>query len=149
MLAAAFNAVLTGKDFTPQYLQAHVCIIPKLHTDATHWSSFRPISLINVDLKILTKILATRLKAGIGSLIHSDQTGFMPGRQASDNIWKIMHLTHLAQTRNIPTMLLAVDINKAFDSVTCPYLMYILSKWGLALTLLDGFPYSITLPRPE
>lgn len=84
--------------------------------------------LINVDLKLLTKVLALQVNSGIGDMIYIDQTGFMSNRQVSDNIRKVLNLIHLASFKNIPSLLLSVDISKAFDSLTWPYMMNILDK---------------------
>lgn len=88
LLSAAFNVILGGKNFPPQSLQSYVCMIPKPQTDTTHWSNFCPISLINVELKILTKVLATRLNSGIGALVNYGQMGFMLNRQAYSIIFE-------------------------------------------------------------
>lgn len=61
-------------------------MILKPNSDSTLWSNYRPISLLNLDIKLLAKILALRLNLIIGGLIHKDQVGFIPRRQASDNI---------------------------------------------------------------
>lgn len=58
---------------------AMIVVIPKPGKDPTLCSSYRPISLLNVDTKILSKILANQLITVIMASIHPDQTGFMPG----------------------------------------------------------------------
>lgn len=102
-------------------------MIPKPNTDNSLWSNFRPISLLNLDIKILAKIMALRLNPIIGELIHKDQAGFIPRRQASDNIRRVILLQHLARSHHIPMHLLPLDIRKAFDTVSWPYLHYFTS----------------------
>lgn len=63
-------------------------------------------------------------------MIDKDQVGFIPKRQASDNIRRVILLQHLARSRKIPMHLLSLDIRKAFDTVSWPYLFYILQRWG-------------------
>lgn len=75
-----------------------IVVIPKPGKDPSLCSSYRPISLLNVDAKLLARILANRLNTVITTLIHPDQAGFMPGRGTDINIRQL--LTHIdrAQT---------------------------------------------------
>lgn len=98
-------------------------------------------------LLILYKILSSRLNPIIGSLIHKDQVVFIPLRQAGDNVRRAV-LTHLARTHRIPTCLLSIDIKKAFDSLSWPYLKYTLQKWGFGPTTCNGYFYYTPLPQP-
>lgn len=130
MLAEAFNDILKNRSFRQESLMAIVCMIPKSQSDDSLSTNYRPISMINTDIKILAKILAARLKLIIGTLVHSDQVGFMPSRQAGDNVRRAVLLAHIAKTRNIPACFLSLDIKKAFDSISWQYLHYTLQKWG-------------------
>lgn len=65
-------------------------VIPKLGKDLDLCSSYRPISLLNVVAKILTKLLAIRRNRVILSLIHGDQTGFMPGKDTDINLRRML-----------------------------------------------------------
>lgn len=130
LLTKAYNTILKGKSFRQESLMAIICMIPKPNTDHTSYNNYRPISLLNLDTKILAKILATRLNKIIGNLIHRDQVGFMPNRQAGDNVRRAVLLAHIAKTRRIPSCFLSLDIRKAFDSVSWTYLYHTLQKWG-------------------
>lgn len=70
----------------PSMLRAIIVVIPKPGKDPELCSNYRPISRLNVDAKILTKVLANRLNAVILSLIHGDQTCFMPGKGTDINL---------------------------------------------------------------
>lgn len=75
--------------FARDTLGAHISVKHKKGKDPT---------LLNVDLKLFTKILATRLAQHLQKRIHLDQVGFIPSREASDDTSKVLNLLHVAQS---------------------------------------------------
>lgn len=73
----AFNAILEGPSVPPDMLRASISVIPKPEKDPLLCSSYRPISLLNCDIKLFTKILASRLKGLLQRLVANDQVGFI------------------------------------------------------------------------
>lgn len=95
-MVAFLNAVGSDATFPRDTLRAHISLIHKEGKDPMSCGSYRPILLLNIDLKLFCKILATRLVQYLQKLVHLDQVGFIPTREARDNITKVLNLLHVA-----------------------------------------------------
>lgn len=96
-LLQLYRECLEAGSLPPLLYEAHVVLLPKPDKDPIYCSSYRPIALLNMDLKILTKMVADRLMKILDHLILPDQTGFMAKKSTDikylygvhpyENIW--------------------------------------------------------------
>lgn len=126
-LASTFNDILMGGQLPPSWNVAEIAVIPKKDRDILDTKSYCPISLLNQDYKIFTSILTKRLNKIIGCYIGQDQTGFIPGRDIMDNIYRTIEIIHCCRKQHLnSTAILSLDVEKAFDRVEIPYLLTLL-----------------------
>lgn len=119
------------KEALPQTMtQATISVLLKKHKDPRQCGSYRPISLLNVDYKILSKTLALRLERVMSSIVHPDQTGFITNRQSFFNVRRMLNILHSDHSTVTPEVIVSLDAEKAFDRVEMGYLFRILNKFG-------------------
>ncbi|KAM4034798.1 LOW QUALITY PROTEIN: uncharacterized protein ACNLHF_021495 [Anomaloglossus baeobatrachus] len=123
--------------FPNQTLEAHISLIPKPGKDPNLCSNYRPISLINLDVKLFSKIIAMRLATHLPYLIHDDQVGFIPAREARDNTIKTLLLMSHAKSSHNPSCILSIDAEKAFDRVDWSFLHSALKQINIGPNLLN------------
>ena len=110
--------------------QGIISLIPKKKKNTEYLKNWRPVSLLNVDYKIATKTIATRLEKVQPHIIHSSQSGYIKGRFIGESIRQITDIMEFTKSMQIPGIAIFLDFEKAFDSVEWDYIQKCLSSFN-------------------
>ena len=126
-LLRAVNTCFNKGELTDSLKRGIITCIPKGNKDKLLLKNWRPISLLNTSYKLASSSIAERLKLVLPSIINEDQTGFISGRYIGENIRILYDVLQYTEDHNLPGMLLLIDFEKAFDSVSWDFLFNVLN----------------------
>ena len=127
LLVRAINESFRKESLSSPQKEGLITLLPKGDKPRQFLKNWRPITLLNVSYKIASGCIANRIKRVLPNIIHSDQTGFINGRCISKNTRLLYDIIHYTETRNIPGLLVLIDFEKAFDSVSWSFIKKTLS----------------------
>ena len=134
VLTEVFNDIQThGVDPKTEFALGWMCPIYK-KKDPTEISNYRPITLMNTDYKLLTKVLALQLSPSITSLVHEDQAGFIPKRSIFNHIRLAKSIINYAEVMEENGAIIALDQEKAYDKIRHDYLWKTLDAFNVPQT---------------
>lgn len=122
-----------------------IALVPKVEDSSTP-DKFRPITLCNIMYKLISKILANMLKPLLPLLISPEQTWYVEGRQILDGIILSHEVIHSLKVLKKPGMILKLDLSKAFDKLSWPYINQMLLAFGFSATWRCWLMNLITSP---
>eukprot|EP00966_Prymnesium_polylepis_P292238 6748874-Prymnesium_polylepis.1 len=134
-LTATLNEMHEEGELTPSMKQGNIIL---LHKKKYPYDirSYRPITLLNTDYKILTKILVSRFKRVINQLIDKTQTGFVPKRHITENTLLCRLIQSYLDETDEAGLMLFLDLEKAFDRVSHEYLYEAVKAAGVGTDML-------------
>lgn len=144
MVTAFVQRIFRTGHVPPDMNESLICLIPKQHRPEA-MAHFRPICLSNVIMKIVSKVIANRFKPVMPVLVGREQSSFISGRHATDNIVVAQEMIHsLRKRKGLKGALVAkIDLEKAYDRVDWEFLADVLQAIGLGHSLLTVIMNSI------
>ena len=148
------DVVMTILDFLnnghvlPEINHINIVLIPKVK-NLEKMSNFRHISLCNVIYKIMSKVLANRLKRVLPYLVSPTQSAFVPGRLITDNVlvaYETLHTMHARKKGKKGSLPLKLDVSKAYDRVEWQFLKGIMEKMGFPTLWIERVMSCVTTP---
>lgn len=124
-----------------------VVLVPMLGRNPEDCSSYRPISLLKVDAKILAKVLANRLSAVLEDIIHGDQTGFIPSKGTDINLQHLFLNLSVTHTNSGSRVVASLDAEKAFDSVEWEFLWEVMDRFEFGPHFIHRLKMLYSSPR--
>ena len=128
----AINCCLTNGEMSITLRQCIIVCLPKGDKDRSLIKNWRPISLLSIFYKLASGTIAERLKTVLDQVISKTQSGFVPGRNISDCTRLIYDLLYLAQDKDYTGLLMLIDFEKAFDSISWKFLYKTLQMFGFS-----------------
>lgn len=116
-----------------------ITCIPKQDKPKQFLKNWRPITLLTVVYKIATGCIAERINFFLDKLISNDQTGFVKGRFIGENIRLVYDIMNYTERKQIPGLIMLIDFEKAFDSVSWKFIFEILEyfNFGKSIKKMD------------
>jgi hypothetical protein len=120
-----------------------IALIPKVD-DPSSLNDFRPISLCNCIYKVVSKVIARRIKATLSEKISPEQFGFLEGRQIHEAIGVSQEVMHSLRSTKSRGEILKIDLSKSFDKVSWLYLRMLLTHLGFEVPFINWIMCCIT-----
>ena len=114
-----------------------ITLIEKKDKDKRYLKNWRPISLMNVDTKIVSKAFATRLKMVIQKLIHHSQRAYVGNCCIGEANRLVSDILEFTAKNEMETILFSADFEKAFDSIEHPFLFATLKSYGFGTDFIQ------------
>jgi hypothetical protein len=137
LVLRVYNDALNLGVFPPSWQETCIVLLPK-KGDLWNLANWRPISLINTDCKVFTRILNSRVMGAANKVITRHQAGFMPTRFIGDHGLALRILMQDAQMHSNRAVGVAIDSAKAYDYVNEHYISRVLQQFGFPSTFITS-----------
>ena len=138
-MSASFNYAFSTGTLSISQKRGIISLIPKKNKDKCLLENLRPISLLNIDYKILTKTIAKRMEKVLPNVINPNQTGYIKGRFIGENVRLIHDIMYHTKLTDKPGIAIFLDFRKAFDTIEWCYLKKALQMFSFGPDIQKWF----------
>ena len=135
-LVNSYSAAFKAGELSISQKRGVITLIPKDDEYLLILENWRPITLLNMDYKVIAKIIAKRIETLLPVLIHEDQTGFVKERFIGENVRLINDVMNYLDNCNSSGILVAIDFKKAFDSLEWSFIKLCMAKFNFGDNIL-------------
>ena len=128
--------IFEDKELHQSAKEGIIALLEKAGKDQLKINSWRPLSLLCVDLKILTKIISNRLQLVADTLIHQDQCVFLKGRFIAQNLLDLLLVIESTDRKQEPGLIITIDYEKAYDTVEWTAITKLLRLYGFGENII-------------
>ena len=132
----ALNQCFDKRTFSFSLRQCIITCLPKKEKSREFLKNWRPVSMLSVPYKIASASIANRIKPFLDALMKDTQNGFVSGRSIGESTRLVYDIMSFTENANIPGLLMLIDYEKAFDSISWNFLFKTLKYLGFGKTLL-------------
>ena len=136
-LLNSLNFIAKNGKMSISQRQGILTLIPKKDKNPLLVKNWRPISLLNLDYKLIAKCIANRIKPVLSNIIHADQTGFLKNRYIGENLIKTIALMDFSQSHSLNSYLITIDFEKAFDFLDKQFIFQCLGSLNFGPDILN------------
>ena len=129
LLLQSFQFSYDAGVLTDTQREGIIILIRKCNKDPLLPSSYRPITLLNIDYRIIASVINSRMKCYLNELIRPGQNTFIKGRHIGDNIRLLFDVIDLTAAHEIPGTIFTADIFKGFDSLNKDFMFRVVLKY--------------------
>ena len=141
----SYNEAFNKRSLSVSQKRGTITLIPKGDENLSDLKNWRPISLLNIDYKTLSKALAKRIEQHLPKLIHYDQTGFVNGRYIGQNIRLLSDIMEFSDSKKCQGIRLFVDFEKAFDTLEWSFISKTLEVFNFGNKFKNGLMFFATV----
>ncbi len=135
LVVNSLNYAYNKGELSNSQKQGVITLILKNSKDKRKVENYRPITLLNVDFKIGSKVIAERIAKVVPELISCHQSAFVEGRYIGDAVRTVADVLHYTRDKNLPGILLSIDFQKAYDSIDHNYMYKVLKAFNFGQSL--------------
>lgn len=118
-------------------MQATIALLLNKDKDPTSCGSYRPLSVLSADVKVLTKVIASCLENVLPCILSEEQNGFIKGHQLFFNTRTLFNIIYFKHSAELLKIVITLDAGKAFYRVEREYLFAALRKFGFSVEFIS------------